>query len=576
MHSPTEAARFPILCACAALFATGAAHAAAGIEVNQLGFLPSAQKLAVVPAGAGDRFQVTDAASGKAVFTGTLGPAATWDASGERVRLADFSRLRKAGTYRIRVDGQPESPPFAIAEDAYRALDAGALHAYTLQRAGIALDARVAGPYARAAGHPDDKVLVHESAASATRPAGTVIASPGGWYDAGDYNKYIVNSGISTYTLLAAYEHFPAWFDKLALHLPESGNGMPDILNEALWNLDWMATMQDPDDGGVYHKLTNKQFDGMVMPDQAKAPRYVVQKTTAAALDFAAVMAAASRVLAPFDAQAPGRSQRYLAAAEAAWRWAQRHPSTTYRQPPDIATGKYDDEHLEDEFSWAASELYIATGKDEYRARALAAAPSEQTSPGWNEVRPLGWISLAQQRARLPHPADADGARRQILAAADTLLARRQASPVRLALDKSDFVWGSNAVALNQAMMLVQAYRITNRGDYLDAAQSALDYTLGRNPLGMSYVTGFGARSPMHPHHRPSVADGIAAPVPGWLVGGPNPGQQDRKDCRVSYAANAPALSYLDDACSYASNEVAINWNAPLVYVAAALQSLTR
>jgi len=576
MHSPMEAARFPILCACAALLATGTADAAAGIEVNQLGFLPSAQKLAVVPAAAGDRFQVTDAASGKAVFTGSLGPAATWDASGERVRIADFSRLLTAGTYRIRIEGLPDSPPFAIADDAYRALDAGALHAYTLQRAGVALDARVAGAYARAAGHPDDKVLVHESAASAKRPAGTVIASPKGWYDAGDYNKYIVNSGISTYTLLAAYEHFPAWFDKLALHVPESGNGMPDILNEALWNLDWMATMQDPDDGGVYHKLTNKTFDGMVMPDRATAPRYVVQKTTAAALDFAAVMATASRVLAPFDAQAPGRSQRYLKAAEAAWRWAQRHPTTTYRQPPDIATGKYDDEVLDDEFSWAASELYIATGKDEYRPRALAAAPAVQRAPGWNEVRPLGWISLAQQRARLPHPGDADAARRQILAAADTLLAHRQASPVRLALDTSDFVWGSNAVALNQAMMLVQAYRITNKSDYLDAAQSALDYTLGRNPLGMSYVTGFGARSPMHPHHRPSVADGIAAPVPGWLVGGPNPGQQDRKDCRVSYAANAPALSYLDDACSYASNEVAINWNAPLVYVAAALQSLTR
>jgi endoglucanase len=139
---------------------------------------------------------------------------------------------------------------------------------------------------------------------------------------------------------------------------------------------------------------------------------------------------------------------------------------------------------------------------------------------------------------------------------------------------KSDFVWGSNAVALNQAMMLVQAYRITHKADYLNAAQSALDYTLGRNPLGMSYVTGFGAHPALHPHHRPSEADGIAAPLPGWLVGGPNPGQQDAKDCHVAYPSKQPALSYLDHACSYASNEVAINWNAPLVYVAAALQSL--
>lgn len=569
--------RLPTALACAALLATGAAHAAAGIEVNQLGFLPAAQKLAVVPAGANERFKVVDAGSGKTVFEGTLGPAATWDASGERVRIADFSGLRTAGSYRVAVAGQPDSPVFAIGAEPYRALDAGAIHAYTLNRASIALDARVAGPYARPLGHPDDKVLVHESAASAKRPAGTVISSPKGWYDAGDYNKYIVNSGISTYTLLAAYEHFPAWFDKLAVNVPESGNGVPDLLNEVQWNLDWMITMQDPDDGGVYHKLTNKSFDGMVMPDRATAPRYVVQKTTTAALDFAAVMATASRVLAPFDAKAPGRSQRYLAAAERAWRWAVDHPAVLYRQPADIQTGTYGDEKVDDEFSWAAAELYIATGKDEYRSRALAQAAGVQTEPGWSDVRPLGWISLAQQRARLKNPADGDVARTHILAAADTLLARWQASPARLSLAKSDFVWGSNAVLLNQAMMLVQAYRLTNKADYLNAAQSALDYTLGRNPLGISYVTGFGTRSTLHPHHRPSEADGIAAPVPGWLAGGPNPGQQDAKDCKdVAYASKQPALSYLDHGCSYASNEIAINWNAPLVYVAAALQSLQR
>jgi endoglucanase len=252
------------------------------------------------------------------------------------------------------------------------------------------------------------------------------------------------------------------------------------------------------------------------------------------------------------------------------------NPAVLYRQPADIQTGTYGDEKVDDEFSWAAAELYIATGKDEYRARALAAAPDVQTEPGWSDVRPLGWISLAQQRARLKKPDDADDARRHIIAAADTLLARWQASPARLSMAKSDFVWGSNAVVLNQAMMLVQAFRLTRKADYLHAAQSALDYTLGRNPLGMSYVTGFGAHPAMHPHHRPSEADGVKAPLPGWLVGGPNPGQQDAKDCRVAYASKQPALSYLDNACSYASNEVAINWNAPLVYVAAALQSLGR
>jgi endoglucanase len=217
------------------------------------------------------------------------------------VRLADFSRLRASGAYRIKVTGLADSAPFTIGLEVYRELDAAALRSYYFQRSGIALLPEYAGAWARPAGHPDTEVLVHPSAATSKRPAGTVISSPMGWYDAGDYNKYVVNSGITTYTLLAACEHFPSWFDKLQVKLPESGNGLPDVLAEALWNVEWMASTQAPDDGGVYHKLTNKVFDPMVMPSQATTPRYVVQKTTAAALGFAAVMATASRVLAPFD-----------------------------------------------------------------------------------------------------------------------------------------------------------------------------------------------------------------------------------------------------------------------------------
>ncbi|MFN3790210.1 glycoside hydrolase family 9 protein [Massilia sp.] len=574
--------RLRLSAACAVLMLGGHAQAAgtppASIKLNQVGYLPAAQKLAVVPAPAQARFAVVDAASGKPVFEGSLGGAATWDASKERVRVADFSSLRTPGSYRLRVAGLPDSAPFSIQSGVYRALDIAAIRNYTLNRSGIALTPAVAGPYARPLAHPDTQVLVHASAASKARPAGTVISSPKGWYDAGDYNKYIVNSGISTYTLLAAYEHFPEWFGKLALNLPESGNGLPDILNEALWNLDWMLSMQDPNDGGVYHKLTNKAFDGMVMPEKATAPRYVVQKTTTATLDFAAVMAAASRVLAPFDSQQPGRSARYLAAAESAWRWAEANPNVLYQQPADIQTGAYGDKSAEDEFAWAAAELLISTGKPAYRARAFAHAGSAATGtePGWADVGMLGWISLAQHAARLPAGVDAAPARKQLLAVGDRLVERWRASPYRVTMGSKDFVWGSSSVILNQAMMLVAAYRVEPRPDYLNAAQSALDYVLGRNGPGISFVTGFGARSPMHPHHRPSEADGVAAPVPGMLVGGPNPGQQDAKDCPVPYPSRLPALSWIDHMCSYASNEIAINWNAPLVYVAAAMESLQR
>jgi endoglucanase len=545
-HRPRgwSARRLAALAGATAILLAGAAHAAgapvAEIKINQLGFLPAAQKLAVVPGDTQASFSVVDAATGAPVLDGKLAAAAVWDASGERVRVADFSALRAPGRYRVRVAGLPDSVPFSVAADVYRALNVAAIRSYTLNRSGIALPAAVAGPYARPLAHPDTTVLVHPSAASLKRPAGSTVSSPKGWYDAGDYNKYIVNSGISTYTLLAAYEHFPAWFGKLDLNLPESGNGLPDILNEALWNLEWMITMQDPEDGGVYHKLTNKAFDPFVMPGQANAPRYVVQKTTTA------------------------------------YRWAEAHPRVLYRQPADILTGTYDDNSADDEFAWAAAELLIATGKDGYLARAAVTGVAERSEPGWANVGMLGWISLAEHRNRLRAGGDAGPARQQLLAVADTLAARWKASPYRVSMVRKEMGWGSNSVILNQAMMLVAAYRLDPRPDYLDAAQSALDYVLGRNGPGMSFVTGVGTRSPLHPHHRPSEADGIAAPFPGMLVGGPNPGQQDRADCRASYPSALPALSYLDHMCSYASNEVAINWNAPLVYVAAALQSLQR
>nr|WP_315248388.1 glycoside hydrolase family 9 protein [uncultured Duganella sp.] len=541
------------------------------IKLNQLGFLPGAAKVAVVPDGAAREFAVVEAGSGKVVLTGALGTAVRSADAGDSVRLASFSALNQPGKYQLRVAGLQDSQPFQIAPSAYQAVSDAALKAFYFNRAGTALDAKYAGIYARAAGHPDTQVLIHASAASATRPAGAIISSPKGWYDAGDYNKYIVNSGIATYTLLAAYEDFPALFQKQNLNIPESGNGRPDILSEVWWNLEWMLTMQDPADGGVYHKLTNLNFDGSVMPDKATQPRYVVQKTTAAALDFAAVMATASRVYAPFD---QALSARMLAAAQSAWRWAQAHPREYYQQPKDVATGEYGDKDVSDEFAWAAAELYITTGNVEFY-QALHAPEQAATVPSWGDVRGLAWLSLARHRKTLSAAADQALITSRIDMLAQKLTSGWRQSPYGIVMQTGDFVWGSNAVALNQAMVLLHGYRLTGKRDYLDAAQAGLDYVLGRNAVDMSFVTGYGARSTQHPHHRPSEADGIATPVPGFLAGGPQPGQQDQQHCPKPYPSKLPAKSYLDHECSYASNEIAINWNAPLVYVAAGLQALT-
>jgi len=558
------------------LFALPALAAPPAIRLDQLGYAPGARKLAIVEGLDAPRpFKLVRAKDGRVVLRGELTAPATWEPAQRQAAIADFSTVAAPGRYRLEVPGVPASDVFAIDAGAYAGLADAALKAFYFNRAGIALDTAHAGAYARAAGHPDTEVEIHPSAASPGRPAGTVVSAPKGWYDAGDYNKYVVNSGISTWTLLSAWSDYPAFFGGRDLGIPESGDAVPDILDEAKWNLDWMLAMQDPADGGVYHKLTNLSFDGVVMPDQANTRRYMVGKGTAAALDFAAVMARASRVYAAYDRQFPGLSARMHDAAVAAWGWARQHPDVAYVQPADVHTGGYNDAKLDDEFAWAAAELFVLTGDaDYYRAFEQHAATPDV--PSWSDVGTLGWMALAGALERLPDDAARQRVRGELEGAANRLATAWQRSPWRVAMQAGDFRWGSNAEALNQAMVLLQGYRLSGDRTQLDAAQSQLDYVLGRNPLGVSFVTGQGIRTPLHIHHRPSQADGIAAPVPGWLSGGPNPGQQDLKDCHgVQYDSKLPALSWLDNDCSYASNEVAINWNAPLVYVSAGLQALT-
>jgi endoglucanase len=553
------------------------------IRLNQLGFYPRAPKAVVIAGSLGDRFHVVTTDRRDTMFTGRLGRPAAAAFAAETVRIADFSAVRVPGRYVIAVSGLGSSHAFEIGSRVHEELVRAALKAFYFQRASTALELRYAGPWSRPAGHADTLVLVHASAATAERPAGTIISSPGGWYDAGDYNKYIVNSGITVATLLSLYEDFPEYVRSFDVAIPESGDALPDLLQEALWNVRWMLTMQDPSDGGVYHKLTEPRFEGFVMPREATSPRYVVQKTTAATLDFAAVMAQASRVLRSFQQTLPSLADSAITAALRAWQWARRNPGVWYDQgglnqqfEPDIETGTYGDRDVGDEFVWAATELGVTTAQDSFFAAVPLFPDGNAPLPSWQQVRTLAYYTFARFRDMPPrHVAGSRGrVERLLLRQADRLVrqARRSADGTAMggggAAD--DFVWGSNAVAANQGIALVVAYRLTGERAYLRHALGNLDYLLGRNATGYSFVTGFGDRTPRHPHHRPSAADGIDAPVPGLLVGGPNPGRQDG----CVYPSVAPDRAYVDDVCSYASNEVAINWNAPLVYLTAALEAL--
>ncbi len=465
------------------------------------------------------------------------------------------------------------------AANPYAGVLPAAVKSYYFQRAGVAIPERFGGPWARAAGHPDTAVLFHATSGRAGEPE---YASPGGWYDAGDYNKYVVNGAFSTGIMLQLAEQYPRVLPDGAIDFPEAGNGRGDLLDELKVELDWMLTMQDPADGGVHHKLTTLKFEGMVMPDRATAQRYILAKGTAATLDFVACFAQASRVYARAGEGAFAKT--CLTAAERAYAWAVAHPDVAFRNPPDVHTGEYGDDDFRDERQWALAELYVTTQNDEYLRTLLAGhAPLRirfQAGESW-----VGQMSNLAAYSLLSQPASEDDAefevpadlralvRDQVITLADSLLAVADTSAFHQPIN--DWHWGSTSDVLGAAMVAANAYRLTAEPKYLAAVRDWTDWVFGYNATGHCYVTGFGESPPMNIHHRPSAADGVAAPVPGFIVGGPNTYQQDTTN-NVVYPVPPhvqPMRSYVDVEESYASNEVCLNWNAPLVYVLGFLEA---
>ena len=546
----------------------GASDTAMTVMVDQVGYYPDGQKTALIRGNA-EKFDVIDAVTGKVVFSGLTGEPGYWNLSGDTVRSADFTEVTDPGMYRICLSGSDVcSPVFRIGEHVYTDITRAAVKAFYYNRSGYEITAQYGSKWARPAGHPDTAVIIHESAASRTRPAGTVISSPGGWYDAGDYNKYVVNSSITGYTLLLFYQLYPDYCRSLEVNIPESGNGIADVVDELLYNFRWYLTMQDPEDGGVYHKLTTKNFDNFEMPDRDVQPRYVVQKSTAATLDFAALTAMAYRVFANDPAEElRSLSARCLEASEKAMKWAEKHPDIIYRQPKDITTGAYGDDNVSDELFWARTELALAKNT---RPEVDFIAGVRAGTPSWNQSATLGLMSLAlsdnESFGNLR-----EEARSLIVTYAGELLKKADACPYLISLDW--FAWGSNSDVANQAMLKIIAMKLTGDNKYMPYIQNEVDYLLGRNATGYCFVTGFGTISPMNIHHRPSGADGVAEPVPGFLVGGPNTVMMN--DCGPQVKrSDFPARSYADLECSYSTNEICINWNAPLVFVLGSMDAM--
>ncbi|MEK6651077.1 MAG: glycoside hydrolase family 9 protein, partial [Bacteroidota bacterium] len=443
-----------------------------------------------------------------------------------------------------------------------------ALKGFFFQRCGASLTFTHAGWWLHSYCHTDDATF-HATAES----TGTLAAS-GGWHDAGDYGKYVVDAGITVGTLLLAYDLFPERFNADDTGIPESGNGIPDLLDEVRVELEWMLRMQSGG-GGVFTKLTKPQFESFVLPHLDTGTRYIYRISSTATGDLAAVAARASRTYQPFDSAFATRCRE---ASVRAWQFLSSHPSIVpaggFVNPAGTATGEYGDTDDRDERLWAAAELFAATGASEYEtAYALGFADRGLFGLGmsWQMVTPMAHLAylFAGDRSREADLLAQLGA--SLRRICDTLMVRRSTSGLHLTLVPGEFVWGSNASVLNNALLLIAGAKALGLPTYLAGAVDQLHYVLGVNPHARSFVTGIGAARPMAPHHRPSAADTNVEPVPGLLVGGPNQFGGDPELSARFTSATPPALWYVDDQDSYASNEIAINWNAPLAFVAGML-----
>jgi endoglucanase len=556
------------------------------VRVNQVGYLLTGPKNATLVTDATTPlpWQLKNAA-GAVVARGASTPRGVDASSAQNVQTISFTPYAKKGTgYTLVADGDT-SRPFDIGTDFYERLRIDGLKLYYTQRSGIAIDDALRPGYGRPAGH----VGVAPNQGDTDVPCQPGVCDyrrdvSGGWYDAGDHGKYVVNGGISVHQLMSEYERsllartgeFWTLRDG-TLALPESGNRVPDILDEARWEQEFLLKMQvpagQPHAGMAHHKIHDAAWTGLpLLPHQDAQERELHPVSTAATLNLAATAAQAARVFLPYDWRF---AQRNLAAAKAAWAAAKANPAI-YADPADgVGGGAYNDDDVTDEFYWAAAELYISTGAKEYRD-AILGSPHHTTDIwrdrgfDWGHTAQLGRLELATLPNLLP---DRSRVRASVVEGADGYLATARAHPygIPYAPVENTYDWGSNQLVLNNAVVLAVAFDITGKGKYRDGVLEAMDYILGRNALNQSYVTGYGEVASHNQHSRwyaNQLNPDLPNPPTGTLSGGPNSSIQDPV-AQQKLQGCAPQFCYIDDIESWSTNELTINWNAPLAWIAA-------
>jgi endoglucanase len=552
------------------------------VRVNQVGYLPNGPKEATVVTDSATpvTWQLRSAA-GTVVANGTAVPRGLDASSGQRVQSIDFSGYNTPGDrYTLVVAGQA-SRPFAIGTDLYQRLRLDSLKFFYPQRSGIAIDNALRPGYGRKAGHlsarTGDLDVPCQPGVCDYR-----LDVHGGWYDAGDQGKYVVNGGISVYQLMSEFERTAtaptaraARLGDGSLAVPESGNDVPDVLDEARWEMAFLLSMQVPAGkplaGMAHHKVTDDTWTKLpTLPSDDTMKRELHRPSTAATLNLAATAAQAARVFKPYD---PVFAARSLAAAKTAWAAAKAHPAMYATDTDSNGGGAYSDANVSDEFYWAAAELYITTGDKQY-ADFVLASPLHRSDIwsergfDWGHVAQLGRLDLASVPNNLP---GRDEVRHSVLQGADKYLdtLRTQAYGLPYAPADNSYDWGSNSLVLNNMVVMATAFDISGDAKYRDGVLQGIDYVLGRNALNRSYVNGYGEVSSHNQHSRwyaHQLDPRLPNPPRGTLAGGPNSGLQDDV-AQAGLKGCAPQFCYVDDVMAFSSNELTINWNSSLAWV---------
>ncbi len=572
------------------------------VRVNQLGYYPTLAKLAtyVSKSTSPETWSLKNSA-GQTVKTGTTTVKGFDKSSGDDVHIIDFSSYTEIGKDYVLAVGSKESLPFDIGTDMYTDMKRDAMRYFYHNRSGIAIKMPYAenSDWERGAGHAKDVMSL-----SAGQSGGYTLDVTGGWYDAGDHGKYVVNGGIAVWTLMNMYERAKilngdmttAPFADKSLNIPESGNGLADVLDEARWEMEMLLKFQVPSGtykDMVHHKGHDIKWTALcVPPEDDEMERYLQPPSTAATLNLAATAAQASRIWKGIDTTF---SSKCLTAAEAAWAAAVKNPAVYADPNNSIGGGAYADDKVTDDFYWAACELYVTTGKatyldyikksEDYLKEPYSLYGGENLGLtgcfDWGNTGGLGTITLALVPNGLP-TSDIATAKANIKTAADKFIqiAAKQGYGIPIeenlsvasGIEVEGFPWGSNSFVVNEAICMAYAYEFSNDAKYLSGVSGAMDYLMGRNPNLQCYVTGYGDNPLENPHHRffAEQSDGtFPTPPAGFLSGGPNSGLQDPwvKGSGWHVGEMAPEKCFMDHIESWSTNEVTINWNAPLAWV---------